>query len=412
MSDGWARVIQHNKWIARIHHAVAVDSSSYLLTSNEDKGCLLAYYADLMDDAFGDYEASSEYYEKAIQLDPNGAWIAHNWAMLLDKKLNVVEKAAEMYEKAYNMEPNNPNILCNFAVFLDETKEDYDRAEQLYRRALAVDPEDLHVIHALIDFLLFKRRNIYEARDLFKNAKLQPAASTDGRDLKVVVQYAECLTYIQHEYDEASVVFQQIHHQIQRHGWNQQSKEYKRMVFLALLQYSVFLVYTNRSRTEAVEILSQALALESVDDDTLKHHTAFAIALVLKDYNAVVAMESSNFDLICLVALYRYIHQGQTKEAANMWLRAIKHMPSKAQSFPKYCVGVFLRIHGRNRPLSCQFISQAFKDDAFYLQYQKLDFLLREYAKKATKNKSIAKVMQTMLTEFYFAEQYHASSKN
>ena len=140
----------------------------------------------------------------------------------------------------------------------------------------------------------------------------------------------------------------------------------------------------------------------------LQHHIALALAIVDHDYEQLfqTTMDPPNHELLSLIALYTYVHHSDVKKAGKLWLTAIEHLPCHTQTFPKYCFGIFLRIHGKNRVTSCEFMSQAFRDDPYYLQYQKLEFALREY-KRFSREKNAAHAMHTMLTEFYYAEQYY-----
>ena len=73
----------------------------------------------------------------------------------------------------------------------------------------------------------------------------------------------------------------------------------------------------------------------------------------------------------------------------------------------RYCFALFLRTHGTNSQAVVQVLAQAFNDDTFYLQYQKLLFLLKEFHSNKKEHVGVSRHWHRLLSEYYLAEQYY-----
>lgn len=91
------------------------------------------------------YLKAQEYYEKALEIDPNSERILNEYAIFLEHRRKNYDKAEKYYRRAIEVTPNNATLLGNYANFLRNIIENFEKAEEFYRKALAIEPD--HKIH-------------------------------------------------------------------------------------------------------------------------------------------------------------------------------------------------------------------------------------------------------------------------
>jgi len=87
-----------------------------------------------------EYKRAEQYYQKAIEMNPNNATHLGNYATFLYDVKKDMEGAEVYYLKALEAEPNNAIQLGNYASFLQDVKKDYEGAEVYYLKSLKADP--------------------------------------------------------------------------------------------------------------------------------------------------------------------------------------------------------------------------------------------------------------------------------
>jgi Tfp pilus assembly protein PilF len=66
----------------------------------------------------GDYKKSDEYFEKALQMEPENIMILNNYGYYLALREEKLEKAEKMSKKTITAEPENPTYLDTYAWIL------------------------------------------------------------------------------------------------------------------------------------------------------------------------------------------------------------------------------------------------------------------------------------------------------
>ena len=115
---------------------------------------LLGNYANFLKNIRKDYDRAEEYYQKALEADPQQAINLGNYAIFLADNRKDYDRAEEYYQKALEADPQNANNLGNYANFLKNIRKDYDRAEGYYQKALEADPQHANNLGNYAGFLL------------------------------------------------------------------------------------------------------------------------------------------------------------------------------------------------------------------------------------------------------------------
>ncbi len=93
-----------------------------------------------MHEQFQEYEKAKEYYEKAIELNPDFAEAYNNFAILLNEYLHEYEKAKHCYEKAIKLDSNFALAYNNLAALYYNHFKDIKKAQEYFLLALEKDP--------------------------------------------------------------------------------------------------------------------------------------------------------------------------------------------------------------------------------------------------------------------------------
>ena len=102
---------------------------------------------------------SKNYYEKAIEINPNYA-IAHYNLGLIFTHQKEIEKAKNCYEKAIKMNPNYIEAYNNLTTSFSNLK-DYQGAINCFEKLIEIDPTNSYSINNLKNFLsLIKFENL------------------------------------------------------------------------------------------------------------------------------------------------------------------------------------------------------------------------------------------------------------
>jgi tetratricopeptide (TPR) repeat protein len=133
---------------------------------------LTQFYANLGDSYYrlNDHKKSDEYYEKALQIEPNNIYVLNNYSYYLSLRNENLERAEKLSAKANDLEPNQPNYEDTYAWILYKqgkyiaAKEWLEKAIENGGKTNAVIIEHLGDVHA-------KLGNIDKAVELWMQAK-------------------------------------------------------------------------------------------------------------------------------------------------------------------------------------------------------------------------------------------------
>ena len=133
---------------------------------------LTQFYANLGDSYYrlNDHKKSDEYYEKALQIEPNNIYVLNNYSYYLSLRNENLERAEMLSAKANDLEPNQPNYEDTYAWILYKqgkyiaAKEWLEKAIENGGKTNAVIIEHLGDVHA-------KLGNIDKAVELWIQAK-------------------------------------------------------------------------------------------------------------------------------------------------------------------------------------------------------------------------------------------------
>ncbi|MFQ5770710.1 MAG: tetratricopeptide repeat protein, partial [bacterium] len=101
-------------------------------------------------DEMGEYEKSLEYYQKALQIDPDNATILNNYSYSLSERGERLEEALEMVNKALEVEPENGAFLDTIGWVYYKLG-DYKKALEYIKKSIAVRDESAEVLEHLGD---------------------------------------------------------------------------------------------------------------------------------------------------------------------------------------------------------------------------------------------------------------------
>ena len=138
----------------------------------ENNPLLIQFYANLGDNynQLGKHEKSDEYYEKALELDPNNSLVLNNYAYYLSLRGINLEKAKTMAEKAVQLDSANSANLDTYAWVLFKLGE-FEAAEKQIIKAMEYGGEQDGTLHEHYGDILYKLGKKKEALQRWKKAK-------------------------------------------------------------------------------------------------------------------------------------------------------------------------------------------------------------------------------------------------
>ncbi|HUB98186.1 MAG TPA: tetratricopeptide repeat protein [Solirubrobacterales bacterium] len=164
---------------------------------------LMANYALFLDQTRKDYDRAEEYYERALEIEPENPINLGNYAIFLQGIRKDYDRAGEYYERALEIDPEKPTNLGNYAFFLKNIRKDYDRAEEYYERALAAEPEDATNLNNYAAFLRDVRNDDDRAEGYYERA-----LAADPDHANALGGYALFLQAISKDYDRAEEYYE------------------------------------------------------------------------------------------------------------------------------------------------------------------------------------------------------------
>jgi tetratricopeptide (TPR) repeat protein len=116
-----------------------------------------------------EHKKSDEYYEKALTLNPEDAYVLNNYGYYLSQRGENLERAKEMAEKANQLMPDTPSFQDTYGWILYKTG-DYTEAEKWIRMAIDNDEEGSAVLFEHYGDVLYKLGKKEDALYYWKKA--------------------------------------------------------------------------------------------------------------------------------------------------------------------------------------------------------------------------------------------------
>ena len=160
-----------NKWFKNNEIAISsLEMGVEFIVDNEN--LLLEFYSSLADvyHATKQHKLSDEYYEKALEIDPNNVLILNNYAYYLSVRKKNLEKAKEMSFLCNDLEKDNGTYQDTFAWILYELK-DYESAKEWMLKSLENGSDKSAVVVEHYGDILFQLGDINNAINQWKIAK-------------------------------------------------------------------------------------------------------------------------------------------------------------------------------------------------------------------------------------------------
>lgn len=123
-----------------------------------------------------DYENALKSYEKSELLKHPGPWLTKKLAFL-NRKLGKIEKSKEYYQKALDMEPENISTIMNLGNLMLDSN-DISSALQHFYHANYLDPDNIKIIRALA-WVELLNGNISKSKDYYGRIVSQDATDSD-----------------------------------------------------------------------------------------------------------------------------------------------------------------------------------------------------------------------------------------
>ncbi|NVM16887.1 MAG: tetratricopeptide repeat protein [Candidatus Lokiarchaeota archaeon] len=121
--------------------------NSEIVIKNNLIDALFAYGGYLNDNYILEYEKSTTFFKRIIELDPNN-YRAHYNLGIAYFNLDLFEEALNSYEMAISINPDYKHSYYNIGL-LHEATENFEKAVKAYEKALEIDPNYVYAMHAL-----------------------------------------------------------------------------------------------------------------------------------------------------------------------------------------------------------------------------------------------------------------------
>jgi len=160
-----------NKWFKNNENAISsLEMGVEFIVDNEN--LLLEFYSSLADvyHATKQHKLSDEYYEKALEIDPNNVLILNNYAYYLSVRKKNLEKAKEMSFLCNDLGKDNATYQDTYAWILYELK-DYKSAKKWMLKSLKNGGDKSAVVVEHYGDILFQLGDINNAINQWKIAK-------------------------------------------------------------------------------------------------------------------------------------------------------------------------------------------------------------------------------------------------
>lgn len=131
----------------------------------------MQFYSNLGDAYYGvqKHKQAFDYYQKALDLDPNNAYILNNYSYYLSELEEDLEKAEKMSKKSNELAQNTPSYLDTYAWILFKMK-NYTEAKKYLEKAFESGGKNNAVLLSHYGDILYQLGDIENAKLNWKNA--------------------------------------------------------------------------------------------------------------------------------------------------------------------------------------------------------------------------------------------------
>ena len=160
-----------NKWLKNYDDAINSLETGVEFVADNQK-LLLEFFSSLADlyHTIKQHKLSDEYYEKALEIDPNNVVVLNNYAYYLSLRKINLEYAKEMSFRSNELEPDNGTYQDTYAWVLYKLEE-YELAKEWLLKALLNGSDKSAVVVEHYADVLYKLGEVEEALMQWKKAK-------------------------------------------------------------------------------------------------------------------------------------------------------------------------------------------------------------------------------------------------
>lgn len=166
------------------------------IEADPERANAVGNYANFLSDVRKDADRADEFYRRAIEIDPDHSNNLGNYGLFLSDR-NEPDRAEEFFRRSLEIDPERANVLGGYAYFLDQVRKDPDRAEENYRRALEAEPERVTTLSNYAYFLA-TRKDPDRAEEFYERA-----VAAGPEDPKALGAYALFLKNVRKDPDRA-----------------------------------------------------------------------------------------------------------------------------------------------------------------------------------------------------------------
>ena len=293
----------------------------------------LGNYAIFLEDQRQDYDKAEEYYQRAIEADPKRANTLGNYAIFLKNQRQDYDKAEEYYQRTIEADPKHANTLGNYANFLCDQRQDYDKAEEYYQRAIEADPKHANHLGNYASFLCDQRQDYDKAEEYY-----QRAIEADPKHANTLGNYANFLCDQRQDYDKAEEYYQRAI-----------EADPKRANTLG--NYAIFLKNQRQDYDKAEEYYQRAIEADPKNANTLGNYANF-LCDQRQDYDKAEeyyqrAIEADPKDANNLGNYANFLcdQRQDYDKAEEYYQRAIEADPKDVRALGNYTVFLYEQRH-------------------------------------------------------------------
>jgi tetratricopeptide (TPR) repeat protein len=170
--------------LGNLDEAISILQAGRSFVIGDDK--LKSQFYSTLGDAYhekGNYTASDEAFETALELDPNNVFTMNNYGYYLSVREDNLERAAELALKANTLQPNRPSFQDTYAWILFK-QDKFQEARSWIQRAIENGGISQGVILEHYGDILYELGEIDAAVEQWKSAKNQ-GGGTDMLNKKI-----------------------------------------------------------------------------------------------------------------------------------------------------------------------------------------------------------------------------------
>jgi len=155
-----------------------------------------------MTDKMKEIVKNDEYYQKALEANPNDIEALNEYAGFLALEREDNDGADALYQRALAAAPNDLKSLNNYALFQANIQRDIDKAEEIFGKALEIAPNDAETLSTYANFQSDSQNDQEKAEEYYKKAM---EAAPD--DATIISNFAIFLCLALQDFERAEPYF-------------------------------------------------------------------------------------------------------------------------------------------------------------------------------------------------------------